>query len=107
MYQVQLVPIPSITPTSTDRIALFSLSAPHIRENYPPVSLNDTVWLRQLRPWDRTLQGCVIEARVHSLQRVVGEVILRCDGLALPHMWESGLFSLQWVHSKSLDNYRA
>lgn len=93
MYNIPVVPVPS----STDSVALFSVQAPHIRENYPPVSLNDTVWLRQLRPWDQTFQGVAVEARVHTLQRIAGQVVLRCDALAQPHMWESGVFNIQWV----------
>ena len=94
MYGVSLTPIrmPPNHPA-----ALFSVSAPHIRENYPPLSLNDTVWLRQLRPWDQGFQGIAFEARVHALQRNSGIITIRCDALPQPYMWESGIFNLQWV----------
>ena len=94
MYSVSLTPVQ--TPPSHPG-ALFSISAPHIRENYPPLSLNDTVWLRQLRPWDQSFQGIAFEARVHALQRNSGIIIIRCDALSQPYMWESGIFNLQWV----------
>ncbi|KAF8332336.1 P-loop containing nucleoside triphosphate hydrolase protein [Cantharellus anzutake] len=94
MYGVSLIPIP-MPPNHP--ATLFSVSAPHLRENYPPISLNDTVWLRQLRPWEQSFQGIAFEARVHDLRRVGGMIIIRCDALSQPYMWESGVFNLHWV----------
>lgn len=116
LYGVQLTPIeaesklyskdPSSPTQSRHHIPrLFTLSAPHIRENYPPLSLSDTVWLRQLRPWNCTIQPFVIEARVHSIQRIAGTVTLSCDTLASPEeggggFWESGIFNVEWSPQK-------
>jgi hypothetical protein len=77
--------------------ALFAIEAPHFRENYPPLAIGDTVWLRQLRPWDRTTQGIAFEARIHTLQRISNIVIVRCDELGAPGVWESGIFNIEWV----------
>jgi hypothetical protein len=97
LYNVLLTPVPMQSHYDPIHSALFTLSTPHIRENYPPVSIHDTVWLRQLRPWSNSLQGLVFEARIHSIQKTSGTVTLQCDALAIDGMWESGLFNVEFV----------
>lgn len=97
LYGVKLSPVSEKPQYSPAYAALYTIEAPHIRENYPPVSIFDTVWLRQLRPWSNSLQGYVFEARVHSIQRRWGIITIQCDALAEDGMWESGLFNLEFV----------
>lgn len=97
LYNVLLTPVPMQSHHDPINGALFTLSTPHIRENYPLVSIHDTVWLRQLRPWSSSLQGLVFEARIHSIQKSSGTVTLQCDALAIDGMWESGLFNVEFV----------
>ena len=97
LYNVLLTPVPMQSHYDPTHGALFTLSTPHIRENYPPVSIHDNVWLRQLRPWSTSLQGLVFEARIHSIQRASGTVTVQCDSLAMDGMWESGLFNVEFV----------
>lgn len=93
LYEVQLLPLPPM-PETPD-VSLFLLNVPSIRENYPPVSMNDTVFIRQLRPHNQTFQGLAFEARVYTVQRLAGTIVLRCDPLS--HHWESGLFNVAWI----------
>jgi hypothetical protein len=97
LYNVLLTPVPMQPHYDPTNGTLFTLSTPHIRENYPPVSIHDTVWLRQLRPWSNSLQGLVFEARIHSIQRTSGTVTLQCDALGADGMWESGFFNVEFV----------
>lgn len=93
LYEVPLRPLPPLP--DMPHASLFLLDVPSIRENYPPVSMNDTVFIRQLRPQTQSFQGLAFEARVYTIQRLAGTMVLRCDPLI--HYWESGLFNVAWV----------
>jgi len=97
LYDVPVTPIPVQSNYGPARAVLFTLSTPHIRENYPPVSIHDTVWLRQLIPRSNSLQRLVLEARIHSIQKTMGTVILQCDALAVDDMLQSGRFNVEFV----------
>lgn len=97
LYSVKLTPATEKSASSSDQATLYTIETPHIRENYPPVAIFDTLWLRQLRPWTNSLQGLVFEARIHSIQRSWGIITLQCDALADEGMWESGIFNVEFV----------
>jgi hypothetical protein len=77
-------------------LPLFILEAPSIRENHPQIALGDSVFLRQLRPWNKSFQGILFEAFIWNIERRLGKIELRCDALGVPPMWESGHFNVEW-----------
>lgn len=92
LYSVKLTllpPAPGLPP-------LFALEAPSIRENYPPISLDHRVYLRQLRPELHCGQGYAFEASIWNINRVAGVLTLRCDALSHDGMWETGIFNVCW-----------
>ena len=83
---------------------LYKLSAPAIREGWPPLESNDAVHLRQLRPNQRTWQRVEFVATVYSTKRVQGIVILKCEALHdyIEHMIFNVTFRPQGTSSVSI-----
>lgn len=81
LYGIPVAPLPS-TETALGSGHYYVFEAPQIREGWPPVTIGDTVLLKQLRWPFKQPQGLCFEARVWSLQRFLGRIIIRCDQLA-------------------------
>lgn len=59
----------------------FKFEARSIREGWPPVTIGDKVLLKPLNWPEQRAEGVCLEARVWSLQKFAGIIVLRCDKL--------------------------
>lgn len=74
LYKVSLKPL--------DEPHLYLLENPSLRESFPLLEINDHVALRQLRNLvEVPYMGVELMASVHSVRRVLGQVVLRCEEL--------------------------
>ncbi|GAA5969919.1 hypothetical protein JCM11641_008085 [Rhodosporidiobolus odoratus] len=93
LYAVPLRPVPP-HPSDPPSPPRYILEAKSIREGWPPVDLGDVLTMRQLRPQYQTWQGLEFQASVAGINRAVGEIVLRCDGLM--GYEESLVMNVQW-----------